>query len=208
MRYKDRWWDSLQYWKRKVFPDALFVGIGKATGTGTLQLGNWTISVLQRQVLQGNSIASKCLFLTVWAGVTFYDGAALYRCHHAATDPPLPWAVTHVRWLRQFLTGKQVASPQRDGREWTTCCLQLFTRTQTSCHYWLYAGKPAGKALGIWQYSAEGWLSHKFIQIQCLRYKPIQIPVFILHLPAGSLQLCRLCISPPVPLLSYGPGKN
>lgn len=104
--------------------------------------------------------------------MVFYDGAALFHCHHTAPDPPLPSAVTHVRQLRQsFLQGRKhrlQGELQGEGRDCPACCLQLFTCSQTSCRYFLYTGKPASKALGIWQYSAEGWLSHKSIQIQCL----------------------------------------
>ncbi|XP_052644610.1 uncharacterized protein LOC128142505 isoform X2 [Harpia harpyja] len=61
-----------------------------------------------------------------------------------------------------------------DGRGCPACCLQLFPSTQTSSHCFPYAGKPASKALGIWQYSAEGsfstfWARKELTAVSCAK---------------------------------------
>lgn len=55
-------------WMQNVLSDPLFPGIRKATYTSLV--GNRTISVPQWQLLRGDSIASKRLLLSMWAGVT------------------------------------------------------------------------------------------------------------------------------------------
>lgn len=65
---------------QNVFSDPLFLEIGKATGTYTLQVGNRTVSLLQWQVLQGNSIASEHFFLVFLSPRREASGVSSVTC--------------------------------------------------------------------------------------------------------------------------------
>lgn len=165
-------------WMRNVLSDPLFLDIGKATGTYTSQVGNRTISLLQCQVLQGNSIASEHFFLVFLSPRRDVSSVFSVTCGEM----------------------EGIALP---------CCLQLFPSTQTSSHYFPYARKPASKALGIWQYSAEGWLSRKSIQIQCLAgVSPSRHCLLFCTLQQAAGDNCHPRTFLPVPFLLFGPGKN
>lgn len=180
MRYRARWWDNLQY--QGLNAECLFW----SPLSGNRESHGY-IHVTGRKP---NS------FSTAMAGITRRQHCirTLFPCF------PFP-SQGSERCLLSDLRG--------DGRDCPACCLQLFPSSQTSSHYFPSAGKPASKALGIWQYSAEGWLSHKSIQIQCLAgVSPSRHCLSFCTLQQAAGDNCHPRTFLPVPFLLLGPGKN